>query len=134
MPNDQAPMTTRPFSTPRLRPEASSSKTLGPLGAGQPLKPFIAAQRHAEEELQGAAGLVVQTPAHASLFDHPQQMRSNLLPAELIRRASEPFGDLGHGPHVGLDGMRREVAKLQILDQTLTKCGHDSLLGKRSDP
>jgi hypothetical protein len=35
---------------------------------------------------------------------------------------------------MSLDDVAGEVAKLQILDQTLTKCGHDSLLGKRSDP
>jgi hypothetical protein len=45
----------------------------------------VSRECHAEKELQGAARLVVQAQAYASLLDEPQQMLANLFAAKLIR-------------------------------------------------
>jgi hypothetical protein len=114
----------------------------GPLGAGQLVKPLVAAQRHPVEKLQRAAGLVVEAPTDLALLHQVKQVLANLLAAELRRRASVVSGKVGHGPHVGLDRVLREIAQANVFDQPFSKGCHRSLLvreaihdaGRRATP
>src|SRR5262249_49607324 len=76
------------------------------------------------EEPQGGDGLVVRGPGGLLVIEEEEDVAVGMVEAELVGRLAEVQG-VGLEVHdVDLDGPRRAVAELEVLDEALAQRGH----------
>src|ERR1700730_7397314 len=93
------------------------------LGADDAIERLWPAQRHTEEEAQGARHLIDVRPRPAK----PGQVKlvgANLLDPQPIRRTAKKTAELGNRVDVGLLSCWRKVANRHVVDHPSTQRGH----------
>ena len=88
---------------------------------------ILPAERHAEEEAQGARHLVDVRPRQPEA-DQVDLVGANLSHTQLIRRPAKEATELRHGVDVGLLCRWREITNRHVVDQPPTQRGHPSHL------
>ena len=83
------------------------------------------------EKPQRADSLVEVTPGDVPFLDQIYLVLTNLFRPQQFGRLAEMPGEVSDLSDVGLNGPRRAVANLQVLDHALTKSSHGKLLSKR---
>jgi len=81
------------------------------------------------EEIDRVRGLGDQLNLH-----EVQQVPAGLGSIEVLGRAAVMPGELGHGVHVRVDRVGREVPQAHVFDHALTKRGHRRLLVGDKEP
>src|SRR4030095_9441890 len=91
----------------------------------------IATERVPIEKAQRTHCLIEVTPGDLTLLYQIYLILTNLFRTQQFGRFTEMPREVSDVSDVGLDGARRTITQLQVIDHTLTKSSHEKLLSKR---
>jgi hypothetical protein len=100
------------------------------LAVGKALDEVGSAEGDGVEEAAGRDALVEDTPGDL-LLQEVKLEDTELVGGELIGGEAEVFGEADQGGEVSLDGVRRVVAELQVVEEALTQRSHGNILVRR---